>query len=74
MNYNFVHCSKNILGGVPVFSGTRVPVQNMMDYLEAGDSIDTFLEDFPSVKRTQALGALEFAKTKILEFAHENIA
>lgn len=69
MNYNFVQCSESILGGVPVFRGTRVPVQNMIDYLEAGDSIDTFLEDFPSVKRAQALGALGFAKTKILEFA-----
>ncbi len=74
MNNEFVQCSKDILGGVPVFTGTRVPIQNMMDYLEAGDSIDTFLEDFPPVKKTQAVGALEFAKTKILEFAYENIA
>jgi uncharacterized protein (DUF433 family) len=74
MNNEFVQRSKDILGGVPVFTGTRVPIQNMIDYLEAGDSIDAFLEDFPTVKKEQALGALEFAKIKILEFAYENIA
>ena len=55
MNNEFVQCSKDILGGVPVFTGTRVPIQNMIDYLEAGDSIDTFLEDFPTVKKEQAI-------------------
>jgi len=74
MNNEFVQCSKDILGGVPVFTGTRVPIQNMIDYLEAGDSIDTFLKDFPTVKRSQAIWALEYAKIKILEFANENIA
>ena len=74
MNNEFVQRSKDILGGVPVFTGTRVPIQNMIDYLEAGDSIDAFLEDFPTVKKEQAPGALEFAKIKILEFAYENIA
>jgi uncharacterized protein (DUF433 family) len=74
MNNDFMQCSKDILGGVPVFTGTRVPIQNMIDYLEAGDSIDTFLEDFPTVEKEQAIRALEFAKIKILEFAHENIA
>jgi uncharacterized protein (DUF433 family) len=73
-NNEFMQCSKDILGGVPVFRGTRVPIQNMIDYLEAGDSIDTFLEDFPTVKKEQAIWALEFAKIKILEFAYENIA
>ena len=57
-----------------MFTGTRVPIQNLIDYLEAGDSIYTFLEDFPTVKKEQAIGALEFAKIKILEFAYENIA
>ena len=73
MNNEFVQRSKDILGGVPVFTGTRVPIQNLIDYLEAGDSIDTFLEDFPTVKKEQAIRALEFAKIKILEFAYENI-
>jgi uncharacterized protein (DUF433 family) len=74
MNYEFVQCSKEVLGGVPVFSGTRVPIQNMIDYLEAGDSIDIFLEDFPTVKKNQTIQALEFAKAIITEFVHENIA
>jgi uncharacterized protein (DUF433 family) len=74
MNNEFIQRSKDILGGVPVFTGTRVPIQNLIDYLEAGDSIYTFLEDFPTVKKEQAIGALEFAKIKILEFAYENIA
>ncbi|MEN3331315.1 MAG: hypothetical protein V7641_680 [Blastocatellia bacterium] len=47
-------CSNEVLGGTPVFNGTRVPVKNLIDYLEAGDSIDDFLEDFPSVSREQA--------------------
>ncbi len=74
MNNEFMQCSKDILGGVPVFFGTRVPIQNMIDYLEAGDSLDAFLEDFPTVKKAQAIWALEYAKTKMLEFAYENIA
>jgi uncharacterized protein (DUF433 family) len=74
MDNEFMQCSKGILGGVPVFTGTRVPIQNMIDYLEGGESLDTFLEDFPTVKKDQAIWALEFAKIKILEFAHENIA
>jgi uncharacterized protein (DUF433 family) len=74
MNFEFVQSSKEILGGVPVFSGTRVPIQNLLDYLEAGDSIDLFLEDFPTVKKDQAIQALKFAKVKIMEFVHENIA
>jgi uncharacterized protein (DUF433 family) len=74
MNNEFMKCLKDILGGVPVFTGKRVPIQNMIDYLEAGDSVNTFLEDFPIVKKKQAIRALEFDKIKILEFAYENIA
>ncbi|MGE5343054.1 MAG: DUF433 domain-containing protein [Candidatus Omnitrophota bacterium] len=73
MNEYFVQCSNEVLGGVPVFTGTRVPIQNMIDYLEAGDSLDAFLEDFPTVRKEQAIQALEFAKIKILELVHENI-
>ena len=50
-----VHSDPSILGGTPVFVGTRVPLQNLMDYLDAGQSIDEFLEAFPSVTREQAL-------------------
>ena len=55
------------MGGAPVFCGTRVPVQNLLDYLEAGDSIDEFLEGFPSVTRAQVIGFLEEAKHKTRE-------
>jgi uncharacterized protein (DUF433 family) len=47
------------LGGTPVFAGTRVPIKNLFDYLEGGDSLDVFLSDFPTVTRAQALGVLE---------------
>ncbi len=58
--------SDEILGGTPVFRGTRVPVQTLIDYLEGGDSIDEFLDDFPTVSRKQALQALELAKEMLL--------
>ena len=54
------------LGGTPVFSGTRVPFQNLIDCLEAGDSIDLFLYDFPTVSREQVIAVLEAAKEKLL--------
>lgn len=57
-----VHSDPEILGGTPVFVGTRVPVKNLYDYLEGGDSLDDFLEDFPSVTREQAVAALELAR------------
>lgn len=53
----------NVLGGEPVFSGTRVPVKSLFDHLEAGDSIEEFLEGFPSVKRQQVITLLEEART-----------
>ena len=52
-----------ILGGTPVFLGTRVPVQSLIDHLKAGDSLDEFLDGFPSVKREQAIAFLEIAFT-----------
>ncbi|MDA0739689.1 MAG: DUF433 domain-containing protein [Nitrospirae bacterium] len=59
--------SQNILGGTPVFAGTRVPFQSLIDYLEAGDSIDTFLDDFPSVSHEQIIATLETAKEHLLK-------
>ena len=56
-----VHRNPNIQGGVPVFRGTRVPLRNLIDYLESGEDLDTFLSDFPSVTREQAIAALEEA-------------
>ena len=54
------------MGGAPVFAGTRVPVQTLLDYLEAGDSIDEFLAGFPSVKREQVVAFLEEAKDRLV--------
>ncbi len=59
---NVVFASSDILGGTPVFIGTRVPVQTLMDYIESGDSIDRFLEDFPTVTKEQVIEFLEAAK------------
>jgi len=58
--------SPEILGGTPVFVGTRVPVQNLLDYLEAGGSLDAFLDAFPSVSRGQAVAALQLAREALL--------
>jgi uncharacterized protein (DUF433 family) len=55
-----------ILGGTPVFRGTRVPIQTLFDYLEGGDTLDEFLDDFPTVTREQALQLLESAKEQLL--------
>jgi uncharacterized protein (DUF433 family) len=55
------------MGGTPVFCGTRVPVQTLIEYLEAGDSIDEFLEGFPTVTRGQVIAFLEEAKQKLVE-------
>lgn len=60
-----VHSDPEILGGTPVFVGTRVPVKSLSDYLEAGDSLDEFLESFPSVSRDQAVAVLELAREMI---------
>ena len=54
-----IHSNPNILGGTPVFVGTRVPVQILLDYLEGGESLDTFLDHFPTVHREQAVAALQ---------------
>jgi uncharacterized protein (DUF433 family) len=56
-----------ILSGTPVFRGTRVPFQNLLDYLEGGETLDEFLDDFPSVTREAAIAALEQAKTLLVE-------
>jgi uncharacterized protein (DUF433 family) len=56
-----VHRDPAIQGGIPIFRGTRVPLRNLIEYLEAGDDLDAFLDDFPSVTREQAVAALEEA-------------
>lgn len=64
-----VHSDPDILGGTPVFAGTRVPVRTLLDYLEAGDPLHEFLEDFPSVTHAQAVAALELAKQMLVSHA-----
>ena len=61
-----VHSDPEIMGGELVFVGTRVPVYNLFDYLEAGDSLEEFLKQFPSVTREQAIAALELAKEAVV--------
>ncbi len=65
-----IHSDPKILGGTPVFVGTRVPLQNLIDCLEAGDSLDQFLASFPSVTREQAIAALELAREALEASAH----
>jgi uncharacterized protein (DUF433 family) len=57
-----VRSDPGVLGGTPVFAGTRVPLKNLMDYLAAGDNLERFLDHFPSVTREQAVAALEIAR------------
>ena len=63
MDQSIITTSESILGGTPVFAGSRVPVQTLLDYLAAGDGIDDFLAGFPSVSREQVLAFLERATT-----------
>ncbi len=62
-----IHSDPEIMGGTPVFSGTRVPLQNLIDALEGGESIDEFLEGFPSVRRAQVIAVIEAGRLKMLE-------
>jgi uncharacterized protein (DUF433 family) len=59
--------SPDVMGGTPVFCGTRVPVQTLLDYIEGGETIDDFLEGFPSVTREQVIAFLEQAKDRLVE-------
>ena len=61
--------SNEVLGGTPVFADTRVPVQTLIDYLKAGQSIEEFLDDFPTVDRDHAIGALESLKQMLMSQA-----
>jgi len=63
---SIVHSDPNILGGTPVFVGTRVPVQALIDYLEGGHTLEEFLSDFPTVRRELAIAALEQAKEHLI--------
>jgi len=70
-----VHSDPEIMGGTPVFVGTRVPLQNLIDALEGGESIEDFLEAFPTVTRAQAIAVIEAGQLKMLEtvgYAHSH--
>ncbi len=72
-----INVDKEILGGTPVFMGTRVPVKNLFDYLEEGETVLSFLEDFPTVKKEQVKQVLKISNqllTSLTEVAHENFA
>lgn len=63
---NFIESDKEKLSGIPVFKGTRVPVKNLFDSLEEGESLDEFLDQFPTVTREQVVGVLEASKETLL--------
>lgn len=66
MSAPVISCDPQVMGGTPVFLGTRVPVQTLLDYLESGESIDDFLAGFPSVSRQQVISFLEQAKDRLV--------
>ncbi len=72
-----INIDSEILGGTPVFSGTRVPIKNLFDYLEAGKTIDAFIEDFDTIKKEQILQLLELTNKLLLastQILNENFA
>ena len=72
MKHSLIDKSDDILSGTPVFHGTRVPVRTLIDYLTTGETIDAFLDDFPTVSREQALKFLEVAGQLVTSQLHEN--
>ena len=64
--HDIFHSDPEVLGGTPVFQGTRVPVQTLLDYLEGGETLDEFLDGFPGVSREQAVAFLTMAKDALL--------
>lgn len=76
MLYGQISIDPEIMSGAPVFAGTRVPVQNLLDYIEGGEDLSEFLDDFPSVSKEVALAVLEMAKKSLTseKVLHENFA
>ena len=68
-DYPIISVSPEIMGGTPVFAGTRVPAQTLLDYLKAGESIDDFLDGFPTVTREQVIGLLEEVGKQVIGMA-----
>ncbi|MBC7943822.1 MAG: DUF433 domain-containing protein [Burkholderiales bacterium] len=69
MNKPLITCTPDVMGGTPVFAGTRVPVQTLLDFLEGGETIDDFLDGFPTVTREQVVAFLEEAKARMVASA-----
>ena len=67
MSNKYISQDPEVLGGASVFAGTRVPVRILIEYLEAGDRLDEFLDNYPSVTREQAIGVLELAKYQLMK-------
>lgn len=67
MNNSFIEIDPNKVSGTPVFAGTRVPIKNLFDYLEGGDSLEDFLEGFPPVTREQAIAVLKMAEESLVK-------
>ena len=74
MSDTLIDRNPDILGGTPVFAGTRVPVRILIEYLEAGDPLDEFLDNFPTVSRSQAIGVLDLARTMLTGASDETAA
>jgi uncharacterized protein (DUF433 family) len=76
MNYGAINTDPETMGGTPVFTGTRVPIQTLFDYIEGGDDLNEFLDDYPTVSKQAALQVLEMAKKTLTteKMLHENFA
>jgi uncharacterized protein (DUF433 family) len=76
MNYGAINIDPETMGGTPVFTGTRVPIQSLFDYIETGETLDGFLENFPTVRKEYAIQVLEMAKKTLMteKILYENFA
>ena len=76
MKYGAMNIDPETMGGTPVFAGTRVPIQSLFDFIETGETLDEFLENFPTVKKESAIEVLEMAKQTLSteKILHENFA
>jgi len=76
MNYGAINIDPETMGGMPVFTGTRVPIQTLFDYLEGGDDLNEFLDDYPTVLKETAIQVLEMAKKSLMteKMLYENFA
>lgn len=76
MNYGAINIDPETMGGTPVFSGTRIPIQTLFDYMEGGDDLNEFLDDYPTISKDIAIQVLEMAKKSLTteKILHENFA